>query len=243
MPRKLTNEEWIQKSKQKFKDKFDYSKTKYTGKRNNVTLICPEHGEFIMNAESHIKSVTGCPYCGTKQSNKARSLTQEEYLNKLKEVYGDKYDYSKVDYQGQKRNITLICPKHGEFSHRADGYLYKIGCPKCSKSKNEEIIANFLETNNIKYIPQYRINNPFENRKFIEIDFYLPDYNLFIEYNGKQHYVPIEYFGGKLRFNDQLNRDDNLKKYCKDNNIKLLEIRYDENTEDVIYNYFKKLLI
>lgn len=58
------------------------------------------------------------------------------------------------------------------------------------------------------------------------VDFYLPDYNAIIEYNGIQHYIPTEHFGGELQFNQQIKRDTDLRQYCKNNNISLLEISF-----------------
>lgn len=238
MAKKLTTEEFIQRSKDKFGDKFDYSKTIYVNKRTPVTIICKEHGEFRqLPIDGHLQTITGCPICGHNQSNIKRRMSNDEYINVLKNTYGTLYDYSKVIYQGQKKKITLICPKHGEFSLRADGYLNKVGCPYCLRSKNEEIIQSYLDSKKIRYISQYRIKNPFEGRSYIDIDFYLPDYNIFIEYNGKQHYVPIEYFGGKLRLQYQQIRDNNLRQYCVKNNINLIEIRYDQNTIEVLNEF------
>ena len=64
------------------------------------------------------------------------------------------------------------------------------------------------------------------------IDFYLSDYNLFIEYNGIQHYIPQKYFGGQISFEHQQKRDDYVRNYCKTNNIKLLEIKYNDNIQN-----------
>lgn len=68
------------------------------------------------------------------------------------------------------------------------------------------------------------------------IDFYLPEYNTFIEYNGQQHYIPIKYFGGELKFREQVARDEYVRNYCKANAIKLIEIKYDENVVECLGN-------
>lgn len=115
------------------------------------------------------------------------------------------------------------------------------GCPKCSKSKGESFIQNYLELHNIKYYSEYEIKVPISIRKSgkIRVDFYLPDYNLFIEYNGKQHYIPMDYFGGELYFMEQKNRDNYLKIYSQKNNINLLEISYKENLEECLKKYLQ----
>ena len=76
----------------------------------------------------------------------------------------------------------------------------------------------------------------------ILVDFYLPDYNLFIEYDGIQHYMPVEYFGGKLQFDKQQKRDSILEGYCSKNSIKLLVIKYDQKKEEIFKCLEKELL-
>ena len=104
----------------------------------------------------------------------------------------------------------------------------------------EEKKVKFLKEQNINFIPQYEISidthiNP-SGKAYV--DFYLPDYNTFIEYNGKQHYVPIKYFGGIVQFDQQQERDSYIKNYCESKNIKLLEIRYDvENITAMLSDY------
>ena len=165
-------------------------------------------------------------------------FTKEEFVKKANKVH-NKYDYSLVEYSGNKNHIDIICPKHGIFSQRPDKHLRGQGCPKCNKSHGETSIERFLIKNNINYLSQYKILidsniNP-SGEAFI--DFYLPDYNLFIEYNGEQHYIPKNYFGGKTRLNIQQKRDDFVRKYCKKNNIRLLEIPYTElKIEECLFN-------
>lgn len=98
------------------------------------------------------------------------------------------------------------------------------------------MVAQILENNNIQYVPQYR----FDDCKYkgqLSFDFYLPEYNICIEYQGKQHYVPIEYFGGQKNFETQIHRDNIKKEYCNKNNILLIDIPYTYNSIDTISQY------
>lgn len=74
----------------------------------------------------------------------------------------------------------------------------KCGCPKCSISKGEELIINILKDYNVEYKYNYKIDidTNINNYGYALIDFYLPEYNIAIEYNGEQHYVAKDYFGG-----------------------------------------------
>ena len=71
-----------------------------------------------------------------------------------------------------------------------------------------------------------------KSKKLLQFDFYLPKYNILIEYDGIQHYKPVGFFGGKKEFKETQMRDNIKNKYCKDNNINLIRIRYDENIEE-----------
>lgn len=216
---KLTTKEWIEKAQKVHKNKFDYSKVNYINSQTKVCIICPKHGEFWQYPFDHINSKFGCQKCANKVP------TTEEFIQKAKQIHESKYDYSKVVYIDEKTPVTIICSKHGEFKQIPSNHLRGSECPKCSQSKGEQNIRKYLELNNIKYIDQYEIQidksiNPSGKAK---IDFYLPDYDLYIEYNGIQHYVPIEYFGGKLRFDIQQKRDQYIRNYCGN---KLVEIKY-----------------
>lgn len=120
--------------------------------------------------------------------------------------------------------------------------LYRVGILKSKRfiSKGERLVEDFLKRNNIKYIPQYKVSDIHSTvRKYFLIDFYLPKNNLFIEYNGRQHYMPVEFFGGMPAFLKQSVRDNELRNYCKEKNIKLLEIPYTEKLTD---NYLSKVI-
>lgn len=82
---------------------------------------------------------------------------------------------------------------------------------------------------NIDYIEQYRIDYKLLNHQYCFIDFYLPKYNTFIEYNGQQHYRPVKIFGGEGNFKKQLERDTYVREYCSKNKINLIEISYKDS--------------
>lgn len=138
MPKKLTKEEFIIRSKEIHGDKYDYSKVVYVNYSTKVCLICPIHGEFYVRPSDHIFHKIGCSIC----SNRCRSNTNE-FIKKAKDKYGNKYDYSKVDYKNNKTKVCIIChekdefgDEHGEFWQRPNDHLSGYECPKC---KNEYI--------------------------------------------------------------------------------------------------------
>lgn len=174
--------------------------------------------------EKHYGDKDSMPYGSIKRKD-----AKELCLNKIKSIFGDKYrSYAFVD----GKTISAICSEHGLFTNKIASFLNGIGCPMCSeiKFKGEKSILDILNKKNIKYEYQFVIDVSYMQgtQNTIICDFFLPNYNIIIEYNGKQHYHPIEFFGGKDRFKIQVERDDLLKTYCKEKGIKLVEIPYTE---------------
>lgn len=100
-------------------------------------------------------------------------------------------------------------------------------CPVCEyrKSIGEDRISLFFDINKIQYNKEYK----FDDCKYINklpFDFYLPDYNLCIEFDGKQHFYPVEHFGGIKGLEDRKMKDNIKNKYCRDNGINILRIPY-----------------
>jgi hypothetical protein len=127
--RLLDNDAFLARARRSHGDKYDYSKVSYSGKSNQVVIICPEHGEFSQIAGHHMRGV-GCPNCGGR-----RKWTLDEFVNKSISVHGDKYDYSLVEYIRARSSVRIICKLHGEFlqspaEHKAGGV-----CPECRKVK------------------------------------------------------------------------------------------------------------
>lgn len=124
--------------------------------------------------------------------------------------------------------------------------LYRLGILKSKRfvSKGEQFIEKYLKSRHIKYVAQYKLNRVNSKvKKYFLVDFYLPKHNLFIEYNGRQHYMPVEFFGGIEAFEIQSIRDSELREYCKKKHIKLLEIPYtvkltDHYLDNILFQKF-----
>ena len=124
---KLTTEQFIERARKVHGDKYDYSLTKYIGIKYKIKIICPKHGEFEQNAYNHLQG-NRCNQCNLDN----RAKTTEQFIEKAREVHGDKYDYSLTDYVNRRFKVKIICPEHGEFEqlsrHHSDGK----GCPYCT---------------------------------------------------------------------------------------------------------------
>ena len=119
---------------------------------------------------------------------------------------------------------------------RPNSLLSGKGCPICSESHGERNARKWFEEHKIRYVSQ-KVFDDCKDKKVLPFDFYLPDYNICIEYQGEQHYRPIEYFGGEEQFKTQYKHDKIKRDYCKNNNIRLLEIPYWENVEETLNNF------
>ena len=232
--KKLTTEEFIEKAREIHGDKYDYSKVEYINNQTPVCIICPEHGEFNQTPNKHL-SGHGCSICNLNKRNVKNRLTTEEFIERARKIHGDKYDYSKVDYNGYEKYVEIGCPIHGFYKQTPDSHLHSDGCPKCGVtfSKNEEEIYVFLTD-------IFGKEKVFERNRTIikpyELDIYIPSIKIGIEYNGLYWH------------SDKYKSDKNyhLKKLnaCKQNNIKLLQIFEDEyvNNRDIVYEKIKHIL-
>lgn len=99
------------------------------------------------------------------------------------------------------------------------------GCPICHESKGEKTIREYLEKNNIEFEQEYKFDNC-KYKDFLRFDFYVPEYNLCVEFDGIQHFEAKDFFGGKETLKLTQKRDNIKNNYCKDNNINLLRIAY-----------------
>jgi len=219
---RLSNSQFIEKSRKIHGNKYDYSKVDYINYKTNVIIICPFHGEFNQQPSNHLKG-SSCPKC--KNTN---SKSNKHFIQKSQLQHGDKYDYSKVNYIKNNVNVIVICNEHGEFIVTPSNHYKGSSCPKCSESKGESSIRLLLEEYDISYIQEYKFKK-FGNYRF---DFYLPELNTCIEYDGIQHFEAISYFGELNALYETQSRDQIKNEYCKMNNIKLIRIKY--NTSDIM---------
>lgn len=127
-------QEFIQKAKNKFGDKFDYSKVEYVNVDTKVLIKCPIHGFFWQSPYKHLQSHTGCPKCSNLIPHRKR-LTKDELLKRFNKIHDNKYSYVINDYKSRKDSITIICPKHGEFTQTVNDHLSGCGCRWCYEEK------------------------------------------------------------------------------------------------------------
>jgi hypothetical protein len=236
--KKHTTDSFISKSKNIHGDKYDYSKVKYIDSHSKVKITCFIHGVFEQKPYCHLNG-EGCRKCSDEIKFQKRRHNKHIFIERAKKIHGDKYDYSIVEYKNVRTKVEIICPKHGVFKQTTPHHLNGVGCPTCNSSKGELFIEKILLENNIKYNRQY-IFSDCRNIKTLPFDFYLPEYNTCIEYDGRHHFEPIDLWGGKESLEYVINNDKIKEKYCIDNLINLIRINYKEDVKKTLLEKINK---
>jgi hypothetical protein len=211
---------------------------------NSIRYMCPRHidkGELTISL-GHLQSGRGCYYCGRNVTEKAHVI--DDTTNELEcktFCEGKGFVYIGTYRKDGLIYIKYICPKHPEVGvqHMRKGNMNRDnikGCPYCFDtkkfvfSKGEKSVEKVLQDMHVVYIPQYT----FEDCRDINVlpfDFYLPDLNKCIEYDGQHHYYPIKFNGiseerAKENHLITIKHDKIKNEYCQNNNIELLRIPY-----------------
>jgi hypothetical protein len=233
MPKIITTIDFVSKAVEKHNNLYDYSFVEYTTAHSKIAIICQEHGLFYQTANSHLNG-RGCPNCAKIAAFTNHTQSLFEFIERAKTIHGDKYDYSKSIYTKAIEKIEIICPIHGSFQQTPNNHLNnKQGCPKCFSSKGEETIRQFLIQHNIVFAEQYRNPNCKDIRP-LPFDFYLPDYNLLIEYHGRQHFEFIPKFHKTTKVFQDSQRRDQIKREWAIQNMNYLEISYKDDIESIL---------
>jgi predicted nucleic acid-binding Zn-ribbon protein len=238
--RHSTTEKFIKRAQKVHNNKYDYSNTKYTSIESKVNINCIEHGEFFQFPNDHIYHKHGCPKCANKLSSLRISHTIEQFIQKAKNIHNNQYDYSKSIYIGSHSKIEVVCIKHGSFWPTPTNHIDKqSGCPKCKSSKGEKFIAEYLTENHIIFETQKRFDNC-RNKIALPFDFYLPEYNLLIEFHGIQHFKDISHFWKYCDLKERQRLDLIKKNYALNNGFDFLEITYKDNINNKLIEYFNE---
>jgi hypothetical protein len=183
MSKRLTTEEFIKRAKEVHGDKYDYSLVDYKNNNTKVKIICPKHGVFEQRAADHLSGY-GCKKC--HKENFYQKLTAEEFIKRAKEVHGDKYDYSLVDYKGCQTKVKIICPIHGEFEQEPTAHInQKQDCPFCAFQKravkNSLSKQTFITRANKIYGNKYKYDLSNYSNSYSEIEITCPIHGIFIQ--------------------------------------------------------------
>lgn len=169
-------EEFIEKANNIHHSKYDYTESVYTNCDTKIKIKCPIHGYFYQTPYNHLNKEEDCPKCKYVKlwDTRGDRINTGVFKELAYRLHGDKYDYSKSYCRVGTDKVVIICKKHGEFIQTAQKHLYGQCCPYCKSYKLEELIADELTKNGIKYIRQYRA-------KWLglqSLDFFIPISNI-----------------------------------------------------------------
>ena len=205
--------------------------------KNNRTPVLVKHekcGYEWKIVPSSLFKKSRCPFCARNAKKDTAFYSKEvENLDKNYKVIGK--------YKNNKEKVKMVHLECGnDFEMVPGNFLQGYRCPHCNQSRGEYNVSRFLKEHSIEYEVQKRFKDCIDKRS-LPFDFYIPTLNTCIEFDGKQHFEPVDYFGGEKTFKEVQRRDGIKTKYCKEKGIKLLRIRYDEDVEEkmktILQNY------
>lgn len=206
---------------------YTNSKTKIKVRHN----IC---NKDIMIIPENLLAGHGCNVCAQKIRDSKRKMTNDEFTKKVESLVGKEYTFLKP--YGKNAHIPI------PVRHNICGNIYEVRpynfiynnrrCPYCNRSNGELFIKEYLVKHSIGYEAQ-KIFSDCKDKRSLSYDFYVPEFNTLIEYQGVQHYQPIEFFG-KDYFEIQKKHDSIKRNYAEEHKINLLEISYRKYNQSLV---------
>ena len=204
----------------------------YTNCNQELEIICP-NGHNIKMSWKRFENGRRCPHCSERSwINRKKNI---ESINEIISKEGYKF---LEEYTTAKTKMKCSCPNGHIFEINWNNFKSGKRCPYCRKSKGEEIIKSILEELKIDFISQYKFKDC-KDLLPLPFDFYLPNYNLIIEYDGEQHFdVNRAFNSNENKFWETVVHDAIKNAYCEDNNINMLRIPFWEynNIKEIIEN-------
>nr|DAU16926.1 MAG TPA: restriction enzyme [Caudoviricetes sp.] len=230
--RRLTTKEVYERMKKEGHELL----SEYKNSKTELQIKCP-NGHIYPQTYDYFVNNIRCPICKEKE---IKNKEQHKYKWVKNTINSVGYELLTKNYTNNRQPLDIKCDKGHVYTSNFDNFQQGHRCIICNSSNGNKKVENILKKLKINYIVEYK----FENCKFkrqLPFDFYLPDYNLCIEYDGVQHFEIVKHFGG---FDDFITRKikDTIKNvYCNENNIKLIRIPYwdFDNIENIIINKLK----
>lgn len=222
--RGLTNEERKLRALYVWKGKYDYTDSDFSNVKIKTKIYCKKCKKYFdLDYDHHVNAKQGCTNCFKEN----RSYDLESFKKKADKIHNGEYDYSNVVYVNARTDVEIIHKKCGKkFNLTPFEHLMGIGCKYCTpKSKLNQEIFDFLTEKNIKFEDEKRFDFLDNGKQHFSLDFYLPNYNIAIECQGKQHFGLGGWTKDKLKrdmmFEDIYRRDNIKKELCENHGIKI----------------------
>ena len=224
MPRKKTHAEFVEQVADISKGEYEVTGT-YTYANDHIEMYHTECGnKFLIRANNFLQGKR-CSACKVDRMKKYQRKSQQLVEKQLSE----KHNGSIIlvdEYVNTHTKVKFKCLKCDTiFEAEPNSVLRLSGCPTCNIPKGEKFISDYLKSKGIRFTRQKRFKDC-KSKRTLMFDFYLLDLDILIEYDGLQHFKPIEYFGGKEAFEDQKRRDKIKNDFSITSGIPLIRIPY-----------------
>ena len=232
-----TNDEFVNQLPKQFSN-YRYI-GEYVNSKEKIKVICDNGHESYMYPSNLLRGHK-CKQCVANEWGKQCRLTNEEFESRIKKEYPNIQLLS--NYEKSNTPIKYHCSICGITTIVNNAYsLLAYGC-NCNRPNGEQKISQYLSKKNIEFIPQMKFDGLVGESKKLSYDFYVPLFNLLIEYQGEQHERPIEHFGGEEQFIKQQKYDSLKEQYAKENGYNILYIWYYDydNVENILNTYLNQ---
>ena len=225
---KSNKEDFVEKANKIHNNFYSYEHFNYVDSHTKSYITCPIHGDFLQSPTNHL-SGCGCKECKSDKLKLSFTSNKEDFVKKANKIHNNFYSYEHFNYSKSSEQSYITCPIHGDFIQSPNNHLKGEGCPLCKQSHLENEIMKCLNENNIKYTRQKK----FEWLGRQSLDFFLEDYNISIECQGRQHFI-MGGFINESSFKTIIENDIKKKKLCDENNVKLYYFSNDNLYADSI---------
>ena len=200
----------------------------YTGHHKPISLKHEKCKRVYSVAPSDFLKGRRCKQCHFDECMK----TNQEWLDQVKELAGDDYtflerykgDNVKIKYKHVCGHIHKVTPNN---------FINGTRCTACKESIGEANVRRFLTEAGMLFESQKSFKDLVVEKQ-LSYDFFLPNYNILLEFQGEQHYRPITFFGGEKAFKKQCVRDELKRSYAKEKGLKVIEIPYTHDTYEKV---------
>ena len=207
----------------------------YKNAKSKLEIEC-NHGHIYKSSWNNFRNGRRCSVCNDLNKINSYEKAKEFIENENYILLTNKDDFINLT----NTRLTLKCPNEHIYTSKWGNFQQGNRCPYCNRSKGEEKISIILDNNDIYYISQYTFVDCID-KSYLPFDFYLPEYNLCIEYDGEQHFKPVIFKGdtketSEIKYELTIKHDKIKNEYCKNNNINLIRIPYWEfnNIENIL---------
>lgn len=228
-----TTDDFVTKAKEIHGDSFNYDQVIFKRNNEKVLIVCNECGsDFLQVPMSHLVG-NGCPFCAGNIA-----ISESETRERISKAHFDEIQMI-GEYNGAD-SPTLFKHTCGHQWTTIPSKIYyrRQGCPACKTSLGNQYIYNYLKMKKITFESERRFDSC-RDKNTLPFDFYIPERRLLIEFDGAQHFQVVQHFGGEKAFEDRQRKDKIKDQWARDNDMKLIRIRYDEDLEESLDSIFE----